>query len=357
MIHALRIVAARCAGLFTLTILFVPHPGWAAGWGDVIISADAGYTIPAGYYRDYLKGTYRVNLSALYGNPSILKLFMFEAGASYARYPLKAGSSSYLQEGSMCLGPLVSYRIAGHIQLYMGPSLSLSYLHLHASRYNTNERSFKPGFLARAGLFFPLALGVRLRADFSYRIHYLSGKPFHECSFTGGVGYNFNPDERSRDDASHVPATKAAWHLAAAEKAMKEGDIDKAKEEYRKALSIEPSNDEARIRLDVIEKAESDFAHSRSLLNDKHFFEAIPLLEGAAGLLPDARRELASVRTRLSGEIPLLEKKGVELYEKGEYATCVDTLRRLLLIDPNNRTAQIYLPRAQKRIEAMERLR
>jgi len=97
MIHALRIAASRFAGLFTLTILFLPHSVRAGVWGDVIISANAGYTMPAGYYRDYLKGTYRVNLSGLYGNPSILKCFMFEAGVSYARYPLKSGSSSYLQ--------------------------------------------------------------------------------------------------------------------------------------------------------------------------------------------------------------------------------------------------------------------
>jgi len=40
-----------------------------------------------------------------------------------------------------------------------------------------------------------------------------------------------------------------------------------------------------------------------------------------------------------------------------DYETCIDLMTNVKLIDPKNKTASIYLPRAKQRWEAMKKLK
>jgi tetratricopeptide (TPR) repeat protein len=308
---------------------------------DIILGVQGGYSIFQGHYKSMFIGSYSLGISALYAKPFLVKYLAGEIEFAYARYPVKEGGGSFMQMWSVNIG-------------------QCSYLYLHTSRYDRNEKSIKPGLLVKAGAFFPIKLGVKLRIGVEYTLHYLSDIPLHALNFIGGVYYNFNPSERFPAPVKTMDtASQAAWFLTLGDQALQKGDVQEAKANYARILTIDPNNGEAREKLDDIRSAESDYAKAGKLIEEKQYYEALPLLERAGKYLPSARQDQERVRNILaeSGEIALLEQKGIELYEKGDYRGCIAVMRRLLLVDPGNRTGLIYLPRAIKRQEALERLR
>lgn len=326
--------------------------------GDIILGAKAGYSMFEGYYKSRFMGSYYVGASAMYGNPAMVKFLMGEFEIAYARYPLKESRRSYLQSISANIGPLFYYQVVPHFQVYAGASALGSYMSLHASITDRNEKSFKPGLMAKAGFFFPVQEGFRIRIGVEYTLVYLSSRPLHGLNFIGGLSYNFNPDEKSGEKGSiSDPAFRIEWHLSRAELAIQKGDINEARDNYNKILEFDKTHREAREQLDSIKKAEADYARAMELIGDKHFYEALPLLDDAGRYMASAREEQVKIRKQLAGEIPALEKKGIELYERGDYRGCITFMKQLLLIDPKNKVGMIYLPRALKRQEALERLR
>ena len=327
-------------------------------YDDIILGVKGGYSLFEGYYKSRFSGSYCAGLSALYSRPALIKYLMAEMEIAYSRYPLKESKSSYLWLLSVNLGPLFYWPVISHFQVYAGVSGQGSYVFLHTSRFDRNEKAFKPGLLAKAGAFFPIRLGFRIRAGAEYSLHYLSNKPLHGFNFIGGVYYNFNPAELVAAPERIVDASaQIDWYLTLGNKALQKGDVEEAKAGFSRVLAIDPNNGEAREKLDGIRSAESDYARAQKLIEAKQYYDALPLLESAGKYLVLARTDRDKLRKEMAGEIALLEKKGIELYEKGDYRSCSAVMKRLLLIDPNNRTGLIYLPRALKRQEALERLR
>lgn len=329
-----------------------------ASIGDIIIGAKAGYSMIAGYYSKWFPGSYTVGATLSYGNQGIVKYLMGEMDVYYSRYPMKESAHSYLETVSIAAGPLFYYPIIPHFQMYIGASAMGSYVHLFTSRFDQNEVSLKPGLLAKAGFFFPIKMGFRIRAGAEYTLQYLSGKPLHGINFIGGLSYNFNPEESATVSVPTGDSTVTVdWYLTLADNALRKGNIDEAKDNYSKALILDRTNTEARDHLAGIKKAEEDYARAVKLAGDKRYYDALALLDSAGKYMPAAREDQEKIRKRLTMDIALLEKQGIELYEKGDYRGCINIMNRLLLIDPKNRIGLIYLPRAVKRQGALERLR
>jgi len=326
--------------------------------GDIIIGAKAGYSMIEGHYKSRFKGSYTVGGTLSFGNRGIVPYLTGELDLFYSRYPMRESGRSYLETVSLAAGPLFYYPIVTHFQAYLGASAMGSYVHLFASRSRQNVKSLKPGLLAKAGFFFPIKSGFRIRAGAEYSLQYLSGKPLHGINVIGGVSYNFNAEEA---ESGVVPAGDTAaridWYLTLAGNALRKGKTDEAKENYGKVLALDGTNRDARDQLAGIRKAEGDYETGMKLARDKRYYEALPVLDSAGKYLPAAREEQEKIRKRLSADTALLEKQGIELYEKGDYRGCINVMNRLLLIDPKNRVGLIYLPRAVKRQGALERLR
>ncbi|MBP7734595.1 MAG: hypothetical protein KA369_01350 [Spirochaetes bacterium] len=342
--------------------------------GDIIIGAKAGYSMIEGPYRGRFRGSYSVGGTLSFGNQAQVKYLMGEIDAFYSRYPMKTNrytyaalistqlgrgnKPSYLETASAAAGLLFYYPIVPHFQVYIGASAMGSYVHLYASRSNQNVKSLKPGLLAKAGFFFPIRQGFRLRAGAEYTLQYLSGKPLHGLNFAGGISYNFNTEEEAVTGVpAGDPAVRIDWYLTLAGNALRKGDIKEAKKNYATVLKLDRTNNEAREQLAGINKAEVDYEGAMKKVNEKRFYDALPLLDGAGKYLPEAQKEQEKIRKYLSNDAAVLEKQGIELYEKGDYRGCINVMNRLLLIDPKNRVGLIYLPRAVKRQGALERLR
>lgn len=358
-------ICARSASLIlSFLAIFVIIPGIADSKepiksvpGDIILGIGAGYSIIQGHYAGSLKDSYRVGGSLLYGNSIIVRYLMGELDITYARYPMKQSRSSFLESVSISAGPVAYYPAAPWLQPYIGASARGSYLHLYTDKTGRNVKSIKPGFMAKAGFFFPVGSGFRLRLGFDYTMEFLSGKALHGLTLTGGLAYNFNPVEKAVGMLPVGPEGSIDWYLSRADKALNAGDTEKAKDYLSKVISLDRNNAAAQEKIAAIRKAESDYARAVKLSGEKRYYEALPYLDEAGACLGAARVEEEKIRKLLSGEIGTLEKEGVRLYESGDYRGCVVVMKRLLLINPKNRTGLIYLPRAQKRQEALEKLR
>ena len=262
-----------------------------------------------------------------------------------------------MQSVSISIGPVAYYPATAWLQPYIGAAARGSWLHLHASRTNRNVKSLKPGFQAKAGFFFPVWRGLRLRLGADYTLEILSGKMLHGMNVTGGLAYNFNPEERIGGALPADSGDRIYWYLARADRALAAGRTDEAKANYTRVLELDRNNATALEKFRAIQKAESDYARALKLSGEKRYHEALPLLDEAGAYIGAARIEQERVRKLLAGEIVQLEKLGIALYERGDYRGCIAVMKQLLLIDPKNRNGLIYLPRAQKRQEAMERLK
>ncbi|MCS6983693.1 MAG: hypothetical protein NZM25_01025 [Leptospiraceae bacterium] len=85
-------------------------------------------------------------------------------------------------------------------------------------------------------------------------------------------------------------------------------------------------------------------------------FRAIVLLKQAPDI-PEAVQELRSLRESLNSQVSSLLAQGIAAYERSDFEQCISFMEKVLLIDPENSEAQIYLPRAQNRKRALERLK
>jgi tetratricopeptide (TPR) repeat protein len=279
---------------------------------------------------------------------------MGEFDFTYARYRLIESKNSYMYSLSIHLLPLVYYPFTTFFHIYAGVGAKGSYLFLYTNQYDKESKTFKPGLVAKAGFFFPIRWSLRFRIGVEYSFFQLSGKPFHGFDFHGGVSYNFNPSVRlsgpDRTDRINLYYNRGV-------RDFEEGKFKSARENFVKVLTIDPGHRETLEKLDLLGKVVSDYERARSHVSAKRYYRAIPLLERAARYIKAAKEDLVKVRQRLVGEIPSLEKRGISLYERKDYKNCIGVMKRLLLIDPNNRVASIYLPRARKRYEALQKLK
>lgn len=350
--------------LLTVVILLL-LPGLSGGYeerilpGDTLIGVRGGHPSVQGNYREYLENPY---LFGLFINSFVFSYVMLEADFLYGRYPIR-DTRSRVEEFSAGGSPLLYYTLYPPLQIFGGPFVRGSYLKLDARLSGREERTFKPVFGGTAGLLFPLGAGFGGRVGYEYSRMQLSGKTLALSGFFAAISYNFDAAAR-RVEEKRPPAERGLLKIAEAEaeynrgvRLFKEGKLAEARLNFERVLKIRPKHEGSVRYLALIRETVETYGKALSLVDEKRYYDAIPLLQKAAAYLPEASDKLKEIRQLLSGEIRKLAREGVALYEKKEYARCIAVMQRLLLIDPENRTAKIYLPRAKKRHEALKKLR
>lgn len=72
---------------------------------------------------------------------------------------------------------------------------------------------------------------------------------------------------------------------------------------------------------------------------------------------PAARRHLAELRRRMSGDVEALVEAGRIAFREEDLQSALDLWRRALLVDPDNERVLAYIGRVSQQIENLERLR
>jgi hypothetical protein len=328
--------------------------------GDIILGARGGYSHLEGYWQRELVDA---PCLGLFQDFLIRDRVMAEVDVFYAAYPLENTASSKIYTAGVAAGPLWHYPILPYARVYGGVSLSGTYFSFRSDEYGKRDRTFKPGGLLKAGVFIPVWQSVMLRVGADYSIAPLSGKAFGGLNFTAGVSYNYYALARAvtaegRDggtDRLRSGEVEAFYNEAL--KRFKEGDLAAAKDGFTRVDEKSAYHRDATAYLAQIAKAEASLAEGKRQFDDGRYYEAIPGLDDAAKISAEARALVKSARERLAAEVPVLEQMGVAAYERGEYEQCILIMKKLQLADPENRVMVIYLPRAQKRYEGLQKLK
>ncbi len=328
--------------------------------GDIIWGARGGYSHLTGYWQQELADAPYLGL---YQDFFIRDRVMAELDVIYAAYPLDNTASSKIYTAGVAAGPLWHYPLFPYARVFGGLSLSGTYYSFRNEEYDKRERAFKPGGIFKTGVFVPVGQGVILRAGADYSVAPLSGKAFGGLNFTAGVSYNYYALARAvtaegREGGADWGGDREMQTIySEALGQFKEGNIATAQEGFARVDEKSAYFRDAAGYLAQIARAEASFAEGKRMFDAGRYYESVPPLDDAAKVSADARALLKSARERLAPEVPVLEQLGVAAYERGEYEQCIVIMKKIQLADPENRVMVIYLPRAQKRYEGLQKLK
>ncbi len=333
---------------------------WAADpAGSPRFGVVAGYHQPFGYFDSYLSSGYGAGLIVLYPLSSFPLPVLAEMGLSFSRFEMDESPDSTLDIYSLRAGGRSQHRVHRFFQPYGGVYLRASAVSFSADRTGEEETVFKPGIAVAAGLCFELALGFNLDVGLEYNAMPLSGEAFQSAGLAAAVTFNYGAFSRGPESSGEGSGSERSIRemLERARAALADKNTALAKAPLSRVLEIDAGNEEARDLKAKIDGAERSFGEARTLVESRKMVEAIPGLADAAHIMREAEAELARVRGLLRRDIPALESEGIACYEKKQYRDCINLMKKILLIDPDNRKAKLYLPRAERRHRAIETLK
>lgn len=355
-----RRIGKTCILCIALYVMYYPE-AHAMRSGDVIVGFKGGYSQLLGYYDSRLDSA---GYYGMYVIPFVRRFLMGEADLAFARYPLKDSEGSYLYSSSLSTGPILHYNLYPFLHPYAGVSAVMSYLYLNAERQDIQKNTYKLGFALKTGLFIPLAWGIMTRVGIEYTQIPLSGEYLNNYNLYAGVSFNYYSYARSENILENNTQSSDRFFIKIDNlytKGVEEfsrGEYAKAKDLFNQVTTLKDDYKDTRGYLDRIEETERLYADAVDFIVAKKYVQAIPLLERASPMRK-AREELIRLRLQLShsGLVKQLERVGIRAYEGKEYQKCITIMERIQLIDPDNKVVGVYLPRAQKRFEALQGLK
>ncbi len=285
---------------------------------------------------------------------------VIEGDVSAARWPLKRSDTSYLSAFSANIGPVFLLPAIIPVIPYAGCSVQATYFSLNADRIGESETALRPGIVLKSGIFADLAYGVGARAGVEYSAVPLSGRIFGAVALSASavMRYHAISGERAYSgDYGEDRKIEVEILSNRARKELENGNAAKAKELFGKVLRLDGHNVDAHKYLAEIDRFEAQYSLGSALFEEKRYLEALPALEEASRGIREAAEKLSRARAILIVNIPAWEKSGVDEYEKKNYDGCIYHMEKILLVDPENQTARIYLPRAKNRKGALEKLK
>jgi tetratricopeptide (TPR) repeat protein len=327
---------------------------------QIIVEASGGYSLLNGYYEQKLESSPAFVLKA---STDIVSPFFIQGIFSYSAYSFKESSSSYISRYSFFLGPALRFGVYGPLFLTGGFYITESIFNLKASHLYYTDRTYKTGFAASAGLSCSFTREVIASAGILVAQSQLSGEPFRDINFSLGAGYSFN---------FYPPAYKKKFHetrkaLTELEKleglynsgvlSYNEGDIDEAGKYFRKVVDLKAGFRDTAEYINTISEIKRDLKMADKFSGEGKKIRAIPLLSKWEKQVPDAKKKLGNLRRELAGEALKLVARGIRAFDKKEYRKSIRLLSRVLLIDPENKKARLYLNRARRYLDTIEKFR
>ena len=345
--------------LVTGAFLLSPFADLMAGLQkrDVLVTPLAGYSSVKGPFEEQLNKGFMAGLSFRY---MILDNIYAGAGLRYSIWDLKYSEEStmrsygFLAGGGIVYGvSLFSYTMYPFAGLFYQESL----MYLDTDRLGEKERTYKPGAVFRAGIELPVVDMVYLQLSGEYSVMPLSDREFETVQWTAGVTYNHSAFTRWNISRKEMDQGKIEMLLSRGINEFEAGRIDSAHRYFSRVMSLDPGHPEAEEYLEKISSIKTRFNQARELSSEEQYYRALKILDSIRKNHNGAAELIEEIRSRVAGDVPGLVEEGIAAYKSKQYEKCIDIMDRVLVYDPDNRLARIYYTRAQKRREALEKLR
>ncbi len=317
-----------------------------------IISGGPSYI--DGFYEEYFDNGFTARFNTYYNFPLFTGNTYFKGGLSYSGYDLLSNSNSTIKQFDLLGGAGLFYSLFSYMDLMGGIDIHGIYSRLNTENTERNEQTVKPGISFNAGAMTYLGRGLGLCILADYRITKLSEEKLSSVNLTAGLTYNYNAytNEIVRNTKAEKKLTMFNQGLAE----FKKKNFNDAKSLLHELYSIDKNYPGLDYYMKRIEEIEQNLATADALIEQQNYLKAIPHLEGCSAYIKDCELKLLNQRKTLKVNIQTWETEGIELYDNKNYKGCVDLMEKILLVDPENQNANIYLPRAIKRQKAIESL-
>lgn len=310
-----------------------------------------GASVPTSDYREYLNNGFNLNYNALYKFPILSGNTYLNGGISYYSFKLDGAEDTSLRQADLNAGLLISYPFRSFFEPFAGISGHAIYSNLTAENTNRTEHALKPGCSISAGSLMYIGNGIGFYFNTEYMVTSLSEKTLAPLSITGGLTYNYSNARETSDGAS----AKILLYEKGMDRFRKK-DITGAKEVFIKLRELDEDYPGLDYHVKRIAEIEKNRDTAESLMSRRNPVRAIPYLELCSPYFNECQKELFKVRKKFSPYVNQWLKSGIKSYEKKNYNKCIRTMHKILLVDPLNKNANIYLPRARKRQRAIETL-
>lgn len=318
----------------------------------VLFGPVIGRTTSHGYYNDQLNSGYSFGIFVNYSffnNPYLL----FEGNFLYTELSLENSSKSEFSVYTAGAGPviLIPFR---YIQPYMGFFATFNYFNLNTVVTGRDEKTYKAGAAVKAGMNFPVYKNFCANIGVRYSINELSGEVYHASTFYAGITYSLNFFTREKVQ-SITRQIEIDEYYETGLTYFQKGDGVKAKEYFETVLEYDKSYKNAEHYIEIIRTSELNYDKALRLISEDKLFEALPLLVDTEKYLIKASLKLTEIREQIVGEEKKLENLGIQAYDHEEYEKCIYYMKRVQLINPDNESIKIYLPRAIQRYNALKK--
>ena len=317
-----------------------------------IISAGPSYI--DGFYSDYINHGISGRFNTYYNVPLFVGNTYFKGGLSYSAYDLKSSSSSDMKQIDLIGGAGLFFTPFPYLDLLAGVDVHGIYSNLRTSNTQRDEKTFKPGLSFNTGAMTYLGRGLGLCILADYRRTRISEEKLSTLTFTAGLTYNYNAYINEQEQSSRAEKKLTMFNQGLAE--FKKKNFNDAKSLLHELYRIDKNYPGLDYYMKRIEEIEQSHTSADALIEQQNYLKAIPQLEGCSAYIKDCELKLLNQRKTLKVNVPAWETEGIKLYDAKNYKGCIELMERILLVDPENQNANIYLPRAIKRQKAIESL-
>ncbi len=316
-------------------------------------SVTGGMSIPTGFYNGYLEDGPRLTFNTFYRENRFSLPLYYKGGISYSNYELKTGGS-YLHQYDITGGIFTTYRMHPLLLPFIGIDLHGLYSRINTANTGETGSALKPGLSINLGNMAYLGSGVGLLFLIDYRITDISGELFKPITISAGLTFNNNDSTRDLNRESEAEVKFQLYQKA--QTAFRSRNFEEAKKLFNEVHMMDSEYPGLDYNLQRIREIESDKKQADNFISLKNYIRAIPHLQFCAPYIAECENNLRKYRRELAAGIGAWERDGIRHYEAARYRECINTMERILLVDPGNRTANIYLPRAIRRQQAIEAL-
>ncbi len=322
--------------------------GHSAGVTHIL---SGGASVPTSYYSEYLNNGFNINYNALYKFPILSGNTYLNGGISYYSFELDGAENTSLRQADLNAGVLISHPFKPYFEPFACISGHAIYSNLTTENTNRTEHALNPGISISAGSLMYIGNGIGFYFNTEYMRTSLSEKTLAPLNITGGITYNYS---NAREESGGTSARILLY-----EKGMdrfRKKDITGAKEIFIKLSELDKDYPGLDYHIKRIEEIEGNKDAADKMSSKGNPIKAIPYLELCSPYFNDCQKKLFRVRNRFRPYVNQWLKSGIKDYEKKDYGKCIRTMQKILLVDPLNNNAAIYLPRAVKRQKAIETL-
>jgi len=305
-------------------------------------------------YDKYITNGYNAGFSTYYNNPLFISNTYFKGGLFSYSYSMETSKDSKLRQIDFLAGAGFFYPIFKYVDLLAGIDIHGVFSCLTTDNTDRKEKTFKPAVSYNIGVMPYLGRGIGLFFIYDYRTMEISEKYFSTFDFSAGLTYNFNSYISEVERVSKSEKKLTMFNQGLAE--FKKKNFNEAKTLLFELNAIDKNYPGLDYYIKRIEEIELNRATAETLISQQNYLKAIPQLEGCSAYIKDCGLKLLTHRKALQVNVPKWESEGIKLYDEKHYKECIEIMERILLVDPENKNANIYLPRALKRQKAIESL-